>query len=143
MSVLSTSNRTTMSGVLAIAFHPLSRALTSTGNCRGRKGSPSVLLALAEQLPDGLGHALGLESEFSLQLLERSRRTECVHANDTAGFPADVALPAESRGLLHRDARRHLGRQHAVLICLRLVLEDVPGRHRDHARRSEERRVGK
>ena len=29
---------------------------------------------------------------------------------------ADVSLPSEGRGLLDRDARRHVGRQHAVAI---------------------------
>src|SRR5262245_65700634 len=105
MSVLSTSNRTTRSGDLAITFHPLSRPQLPTS----QDDSPSGLL-LAEQLPDGIRHTLRLEPEFSVQLLERGRRTECVHADDTAGLPADVALPAEGRGLLHRAARRHLGR---------------------------------
>src|SRR2546422_8495636 len=48
-----------------------------------------------------------------------------LHADDAAGGP-DVALPSQRRGLLHRDAGRHTGRQHAVPILLRLVLEDVP-----------------
>ncbi len=56
-----------------------------------------------------------------------------MHADHASGS-ADIALPAEGRGLLHRYARRHVGRQHAVLIGFALVLEDVPRGHRDHAR---------
>ena len=46
---------------------------------------------------------------------------------------ADIALPAQRRSLLDGDARLHAGRQHLLAIGLRLVLEDVPGRHRDDA----------
>src|SRR5262249_17794419 len=78
-------------------------------------------------------HLVWLETKFPLELLERRRRPERVHADNTAR-PADVALPPERRGLLHRDARCHLWRQDGILILLRLLFEDVPGRHRDHAR---------
>ena len=46
---------------------------------------------------------------------------------------ADIALPAQRRCLLDGDARLHAGRQHLLAIGLRLVLEDVPGRHGDDA----------
>src|SRR5262245_62554208 len=118
MSVLSTSNRKTT--VLSIASQP---AFVR----------PSILLALAEQLLRDLGDALRLESVFSQQLLERGRCAKCLHADDAAR-PADVAFPAEGRGLLHGDARGDIGRQHAVLVRLQLMLENVPGRHRNHAR---------
>src|SRR6516162_8315404 len=118
MSVLSTSNRNTT--VLSIASQPAF-------------ARPSILLPFAEQLFDDLGDALRLEPVFSQQLLERCRRAECLHADDAAR-PADVAFPTEGRGLLHGDARVDVGRQHAVLVRLRLMLENVPGRHRNHAR---------
>src|ERR1700722_2549042 len=47
---------------------------------------------------------------------------------------ADIAVPAEHRPLLDGEARLHRGRQHAIPIGLRLLLENVPGRHRDNAR---------
>src|SRR5215467_10143066 len=68
-----------------------------------------------------------------LQLLERRRRSERVHANDLPRG-AHVALPAESRRLLYCNARRHMRWQHTVPVLLRLVLEDVTRRHRDYAR---------
>src|SRR5215472_10396025 len=118
MSVLSTSNRKTT--VLSIASQPAF-------------ARPSILLPFAEQLLRHLGDALRLESIFSQQLLERGRCAKCLHADDAAG-PADVAFPAEGRGLLHGDARGYVGRQHAVLVRLRLMLENIPRRHGDHAR---------
>src|SRR5262245_20167422 len=71
-------------------------------------------------------HLVRLETKFPLELLERRRRPERVHANHAAR-PADVALPPERRGLLYRDARCHLWWQDAILILLRLLFEDVPG----------------
>src|SRR5215831_16802638 len=95
--------------------------------------TPSVLPAFAEELLRDLRHTLRLEPVFSQQLLERGRRAKCLHADDAAR-PADVAFPTEGRGLLDGDARGDVGRQHAVLIRLRLMLENIPGRHGDHAR---------
>src|SRR5262249_11718131 len=118
MSVLSTSNRKTT--VLSIASQP---AFVR----------PSILLALAEQLFGDLGDAPGLEPVFSQQLLERGRGAKCIHPDDAAGS-ADIAFPTEGRSLLHRHARSDVGRQHAVLVRLRLMFENIPGRHRDHAR---------
>src|SRR5262249_59012292 len=118
MSVLSTSNRKTI--VLSIASQPTF-------------ARPSVLLPFAEQLLRDLGDALGLEPVFSQQLLERGRRAKRLHA-DNAARPADIAFPTERRGLLHGDTRGDVGRQHAVLVRLRLILENIPGGHRDHAR---------
>src|SRR5262245_66610075 len=120
MSVLSTSNRKTTSGVLVIASQP---AFVR----------PSILLALTEQLFDDLGDALGLEPVFSQQLLERGRGAKRLYADDAAGS-ADVAVPTEGRSLLHRDARGDVGREHAVLARLRLMCENITGHHRDNAR---------
>src|SRR5262249_37101343 len=106
MSVLSTSNRKTT--VLSIASQP---AFVR----------PSILLALAEQLFGDLGDAPGLEPVFSQQLLERGRGAKCLHPDDAAGS-ADIG-----RSLLHRHARSDVGRQHAVLVRLRLMFENIPG----------------
>src|SRR5262249_365277 len=52
-------------------------------------------LGFAEQLFRDLGHSLGFELEFAQQLLQRSRRSECLHADDSARPPADIAFPAK------------------------------------------------
>src|SRR5437764_14056967 len=87
----------------------------------------------AEQFPGSRCHVVRLEAELSLEFFERRRRPERFHA-DNAARPANVSLPAESRGLLHRDARRHLRWQDLILILLCLMLEDGPGRQRDNTR---------
>src|SRR5262249_42402642 len=73
---------------------------------------------------------LRLEAELLLKRLQRRGGPESLHADDVAGA-ADVALPSERGGLFYGDARPHRGRQHAVTIRLSLVVEDLPGRHRD------------
>src|SRR5262245_40210057 len=87
----------------------------------------------AQQLFRCRDHSVRLEPKFPLELLEWRRRPKRVHA-DHAARPADVALPPERRGLLYRDARCHMRWEDGILIVLRLLLEDVPGRHRDHTR---------
>src|ERR1043166_5815111 len=94
---------------------------------------PRTILILPKQFLGRRHHLVWFEAKLSLQFFERCRRAKSFHA-DHAPRPTDVALPAESRGLLHRDARRHLRRQHCILILLWLMLEDVPGWHRHHAR---------
>src|SRR5262245_48518447 len=68
------------------------------------RGSP-----LGQQLLRGPHHAVRLEAELPLELLERGRGPERLHANDTARL-ADVALPAQGRRLLHCDACFYPGR---------------------------------
>ena len=75
-----------------------------------------------------LGHAFGREPELREQLLQRRRRAERVHADHGAAV-ADVAVPAERRGLLDPDARLHARRQHRVAVLLRLTVEELPARH--------------
>src|SRR5262249_49226863 len=55
----------------------------------GRFGHRNLLSALAEQLLRNLRHTLRFEPVFSQQLLQRSRRAECLHSDDAAGAPAD------------------------------------------------------
>src|SRR5215470_16817292 len=76
---------------------------------------------------------LRLEAELLLKRLQRRRGPERLHADDVASA-SDVALPPERGGLFDGDPRLHGGREHAVTILLRLVVEDLPGRHRDDAR---------
>ena len=83
--------------------------------------------------PGGPGHllpgrgddVLRREAELLLQLLQRRRRAEGLHA-DPCPVAADVALPAERRGLLDRHARRHRRRQHAVAVLLVLLARTAP-----------------
>src|SRR5260370_27550297 len=68
-----------------------------------------ILSSLApEQLGRGRHDAFGLEAELALQLLERRRGAEGLHADDAALGP-DIAIPSEDRGLLDGDARLHGG----------------------------------
>src|SRR5207248_245472 len=86
MSVLSTSNRKTILGVPVIACHAIfSVCWVPCSKIGERQDDPSArlgLVALAEELLRDLGHPFRLEPEFSLQLLERGRRAECLHADD-------------------------------------------------------------
>src|SRR5262245_6335803 len=75
-----------------------------------------------------LDDALGREAELLLQLLQRRRGAEGVHA-DALAVRADVAAPSERRRLLHRDARGHRRRQHRVAILDGLPLEELETRH--------------
>ena len=74
------------------------------------------------------------EAEFRQQILERRRGAEGVHADLGAGR-AHIAVPADHRARLDRHARRDFRRQNAVAIGLILLLEQLPGRHADDARR--------
>src|SRR5215470_11994628 len=78
-------------------------------------------------------HVIRLEAKVPLELFERRRGPERLHADDSPRC-ADVTFPSKGRRLLYGDARGHLGWQHAVPVLLSLVIEDVPGRHRDYPR---------
>ena len=69
-----------------------------------------------------------LKPKFPLQFFERRRRPEGMHSDHSTGQP-DVAFPPQCRGLFDRNPRRHIGRQDAVPVFLRLMLEDIPRRH--------------
>src|SRR5213080_3230481 len=73
-------------------------------------------------------HVLHGEAELLLQLLQRRRRTERLHADARALGP-DVTIPPEPARLLHGYPSRDVGRNHAVPIGLRLLLEQLPRRH--------------
>ena len=56
-----------------------------------------------------------------------------MHA-DLGARQADIAVPPEGGGLLDRDAGGDVRRQDLVAVGLVLLLEELPRRHRDHAR---------
>src|SRR5262249_2724016 len=87
---------------------------------------------LAKHLLRDGAHLVGLESELLHQFLERSRGAKGLHANHATGL-ANIAIPAEGRGLLNRQAGPHRWRQNTVTIFLRLMIEDFPRRHRNDA----------
>src|SRR5512140_2736768 len=78
----------------------------------------------ARRRDDGLWR----EPEPRPQRLEGRGGAEPVHADDGAAAP-HVPIPAERRGLLHGDARRHLGWEHARAVGGGLLLEELPGGH--------------
>ena len=57
------------------------------------------------------------------------------HADPGAGR-ADVAIPADHRAHLDRDPRRDVRRKDAIAVRLILLLEQLPRRHADDARRN-------
>src|SRR5260370_26899048 len=87
---------------------------------------------LRQQITHRPYYLVRLETELLLELFERCRGAKGVHPDDTA-LLADVALPPQSGAMLDRDTSFDVWWQHTVPILLRLVFEDVPGRHRDHA----------
>src|SRR5260370_42626355 len=78
MSVLSTSNKKTISEVLVISFQPLFEAFGSRDQFpdRPKCGDKHSVPAPAKQLFRDLRPTLRLEPEFPLQLLERGRGPE-------------------------------------------------------------------
>src|SRR5881296_43194 len=88
----------------------------------------------------GRDHVLHGEAELLLQLLQRRRRTEGLHADARALGP-DVPIPPEPARLLHGYPSRDVGGNYAVPIRRRLLLEQLPRRHADdagpHARGAE------
>src|SRR5258707_13762361 len=88
--------------------------------------------SFAQEFLCNRGEAVRLEAEFPLEFLKRRRGPKGRHSN-YATRQADVSLPSERGSLLNRDPRADIGRQDAIAVLLCLVLEDVPGRHGDHA----------
>ena len=66
-----------------------------------------------------------------VEIAGRRRGAEAVHA-DEAAARAEPAIPAETGGGLHRDARRRTERRLLVGFCL--ALEQFPARHGDDRR---------
>src|SRR5262245_45052264 len=90
--------------------------------------APYLRSSPAQKFPGRGYDALGFEAILALELLERRRGTERVHADD-ASAPADIAFPAERGRLLDRDTRGAARWEYAVAIFLRLRFENIPGRH--------------
>src|SRR4029450_10392237 len=87
----------------------------------------------SQLLLGSLAHLVWLEAKLPLKFLEGRRGAECFHADDAARW-ANVAIPSNCGALLDGYACCHFGRQNTIAIFLRLVLENVPGRHGDNAR---------
>src|SRR5205085_784377 len=83
-------------------------------------------------LPRRGSHLLDRKPKLLLQLLQRRRRPERLHADDRPGR-AHVLVPAERGRLLDRHARLHTRRDHALAVLRGLVLEHVPRGHAHHA----------
>src|SRR5262245_50964655 len=79
----------------------------------------------AQLLLCGRNYLVRLEPELPLQFLEWRRSPERAHADHLTGG-TEIPLPPQSGGLLDGDARRHVRRQHAVPVLLRLLVEDLP-----------------
>ena len=89
-----------MGRALALILLSCRHRLASGHGARLLDGSPAL-----EQFHGARDDPLRLESELALQLLERRGGAEGLHADDAAVRP-DIALPAQRRALLDRDARR-------------------------------------
>src|SRR5262249_51262246 len=98
--------------------------------------SPALLLLLAGR---GAGATPVMrtpvwgEARRAEQLFQRRRRSEGVHPDHRAAV-TDVAVPAQGRCLLHRDARSHRRREYLVAVLLGLAVEELPAGHAHHAR---------
>src|SRR4029077_8382697 len=86
----------------------------------------------SEDLHSSRDDPFGLETKLTIQFLERRRGAKGFHADDATGG-TNIAVPTQHRPLLDGDARLHAGQQYLISIRLRLMLENVPGRHRDNA----------
>src|SRR5262245_13219702 len=91
-----------------------------------------VLAGRGQAITCELRYPVRGEAELVEQLLQRCRSPEGVHPDHGAAV-TDVAVPAQGRCLLHRDARSHRRRQDLVAVLLRLAVEEFPAGHADHA----------
>src|SRR5207253_6762918 len=103
----------------------------------GAAGTAFRLIAFSsssgQQAERALGDVLGREAEGTHDVAAGGRRAEAVDAERRAPGP-DPAVPAERDAGLHRQPGCDRGRQHAVAVVCRLLVEELPARHRDEAR---------
>src|SRR5262249_15916904 len=78
-----------------LSFRPSEPTRRRTRRAYAAPDNVSALLALPEELLCNLRHTLGFELEFSQELLQGSRRAECLHSDDAVGPPSNVAFPAK------------------------------------------------
>src|SRR5271157_1170259 len=71
------------------------------------------------------------EAKLSLQGLERGGSPEGLHSDDCPARTY-VTLPAEDRGLFHRNAGPYARRKDALPVVLGLVFKNVPRGHRNY-----------
>ena len=74
----------------------------------------------------------GRRPELGQEAFQGRGGTEGVHRDDRASA-ADIAFPAHRRSLLNGDASRDGVWQHLRPVARILLLEELPGRHADHA----------
>src|SRR5580658_2418291 len=96
------------------------RAMPGIPNRRSNSGTAARLMRrppgeclrqilIPQLLLRGCDNFVRLEAKLLLQLLKRRRGSEGLHTNDAAR-QAHIALPSQSRALLHGDARPDRGR---------------------------------
>src|SRR5262249_23320732 len=90
-------------------------------------GERSLLL---KQLFSDRNDLLRLEAEFFRKFLERRRGAERMHADDSS-LCADITLPSEGGSLFYCHPGFYFRGQHALLVFFGLVLEEIPGGHRN------------
>src|SRR5580692_7992669 len=138
-SSLSKSSRSTAEALreYTLKLTPPGTTLAPSGELRPETGTANVAEAADTNSPSAQkflcnsGHALRLESEFSLKFLQRRRGSKRRHS-DHAALRADISLPSERGTLLDRDPRSDIRRQNGVAVLPGLILEDFPGRHGDY-----------
>ena len=77
----------------------------------------------------------GVKPNLVSRSLSGAEEPNVCHADLGAGR-ADIAVPADHRAHLDRDARRDVRRKNAIAVRLILLLEQFPGRHADDACRN-------
>lgn len=86
----------------------------------------------ADALPCGVGDRAGRDAELLVEALVGGGRAEVLQAHRAARVPHDVP-PALGDGGLDADSGPYVGRQHRVLVGVRLLGEPLTAGQRDHA----------
>src|SRR5690242_15808834 len=124
-----------LSGLVVLVVSRVSTGFISILREPARRSRDSSTLGLpgtCNRFPGRGYDGIGCEAELLLQVFERRRGAEGVHADHDAGR-SNVVGPSEDRGLFNGDARRYFRRQHLFFVVVRLVVEDFPRRHTDDA----------
>ena len=76
----------------------------------------------------------GSKPNFLCSSLSGAEAPKSVHPDNAAGMCQRIVPIPKVEALLHRDPSFHVGRQNAVAVRLRLVVENLPRGHRHYAR---------